>query len=415
MNALFLLAINLTRRCNLACVHCYLDAKTLQYGSPDELTTDEVCRLLDDIVERSTETMVVLTGGEPLVRRDLEEIIAHGAGLGLAMVVGTNGVLLTKRRVKSLKESGVLGVGISLDSLNPNYHDDFRGTQGAWIKTMTGIENCRRHDLSFQLHFSVTENNADELPSIIDFSQSSGARVLNVFFLICTGRGQFLSDISAARYEQMLEYLIEAQALSQNMIIRPRCAPHYKRIAHQHRPDSPLNQISGSEGDGCIAGIHYCRITPEGSVTACPYIPDEVGNIREHSFLEIWEQSPVFQALRKPILQGKCGSCEYQKLCGGCRARPVANGNGLMDTDPLCAYSPQNGSIIQPLQDLHDLIKWSPEAEQRMTRVPAFLRRMVKKRAEAYVAELGEPLVTPEHLAVLSAKRFGGSNPYKPK
>jgi radical SAM protein with 4Fe4S-binding SPASM domain len=273
---------------------------------------------------------------------------------------------------------------------------------------MTGIENCRRHGLSFQLHFSVTENNAEELPAMIDFARSCGARVFNVFFLVCTGRGQLMSDISEARYEQVLKNLIEAQAQTQDMIIRPRCAPHYKRIAYQAHPDSPLNRISGNEGDGCIAGTHYCRITPEGGVTACPYIPNEVGNIRERAFLEIWDQSPEFQTLRAPTLKGKCGACEYQKLCGGCRARPLAAGGDLMDADLLCAYQPigeKCAPIIQPLPDLQ--IEWNPEADQRMARVPAFLRKMVRKRAEAYVAERGEDVVTPEHLAVLSARRFG--------
>ncbi len=405
MNNLLLLAINLTRRCNLACQHCYLDAETLQQGSPNELSTEEVCGLLDDIAQRSTETMVVLTGGEPLVRRDLEILIAHGAQLGLSMVIGTNGVLLTEQRVKSLKKSAVLGLGISLDSLNPTFHDTFRAVPGAWAKTMAGIENCRRHALSFQIHFSVTDNNADELPAMIDFARGCGARVFNVFFLVCTGRGQFMSDISAARYEEVLKYLIEAQKNNQELIIRSRCAPHFKRIAYQQHPKSPLNRISGNEGDGCIAGTHYCRITPEGGVTACPYMPDELGNIRENSFWDIWENAPVFKALRAPTLKGKCGDCEYQKLCGGCRARPLAAGADLMDADLLCTYQPQGEPVIQPLQNLS--IQWSLEAEQRMERIPAFLRKMVKKRAEAYVAELDQDIVTPEHLAVLSARRFG--------
>ncbi|MDM8558622.1 radical SAM protein [Candidatus Parabeggiatoa sp. HSG14] len=401
---ILLLAINLTSCCNLACHHCYLDAGTLQQGNPNELTTTEICNLLNEIAQRSPETMIVLTGGEPLIRNDIEILIKQGTQLGLAMVVGTNGMLLTEKRVQSLKEAGILGVGISLDSLDPAYHDTFRGRQGSWKKTMIGIENCRRHHLSFQLHFSVTENNANELPAMIDFARSSGARVFNVFFLVCTGRGQFMSDISATRYEHILESLIEAQAQSQEMIIRPRCAPHYKRIAHQRQPKSLLNQISGMEGDGCIAGTHYCRITPTGGITACPYIPVEIGNIRQHPFWEIWDNE--FKELRTPTLKGNCGDCEYQKLCGGCRARPLAAGGDLMDTDKLCTYKPQGNAIIQPLQPLN--IKWSPDAEKRMTRVPAFLRKMVRKRAEAYVAELGEPLVTPKHLAVLSARRFGG-------
>ncbi|MDM8566992.1 radical SAM protein [Candidatus Halobeggiatoa sp. HSG11] len=404
---ILLLAINLTSRCNLACQHCYLDANTLQHGNSNELTTTEICYLLNNIAQRSSETMIVLTGGEPLIRNDIETLIKQGVQIGLTMVIGTNGMLLTEKRVLSLKNAGLLGVGISLDSLNSSYHDKLRGQQGGWNKTMIGIENCRKHNLSFQLHFSITDDNADELPAMIDFARKKGAMVLNIFFLVCTGRGRFMSNINPTRYEEILIYLIDIQSKIQDLIIRPRCVPHYKRIAHQRQPDSFLNKISGMEGDGCIAGIHYCRITPTGGITACPYIPLEVGNIRQQSFWDIWDNE--FAELRTPKLQGNCGNCEYQKLCGGCRARPVAAGDSLMDADKLCTYQPQGKPVIQPLLNLN--VQWSPEAEQRITRIPAFLRKMVKKRAEAYVAGLGESLVTPEHLKTLSARRFGG----KPK
>lgn len=411
-NELSLLAINLTRRCNLACAHCYLDADTLKQGSPFELTTDEVCRLLDDVVQCGDGTMVVLTGGEPLMRRDLEAIIAYGAGLNLAMVVGTNGVMLTDKRVRSLKLAGVLGLGISVDSLDAEYHDEFRGRPGAWAKTMAGIEACRRNALSFQIHFSISESNADELSAMIDFARTCGARVLNIFFLICTGRGESVTDLTPQRYEQLLGELIEAQERCTDLIIRARCAPHFKRVAHQRKPGSPLNRISGLDGDGCIAGTHYCRITPEGGLTACPYIPDEVGNIRQVSFRTLWASSPALQALREPELRGSCGVCEYRKLCGGCRARPLALGGDLMDSDPVCVYQPRGGPVIEPLSDeVYSDMHWSAQAEQRLDRIPGFLRRMVKKRAEAYVAELGLSCVMPEHLHELAAKRFGGNGP----
>ena len=271
-NDLFLLAINLTKRCNLACAHCYMDAETMQHGGENELTTEEVCGLLDDIAGRSTETMVVLTGGEPLMRGDLEELVAHGTGRGLAMVVGTNGVALSEKRVQSLKAAGAMGVGISVDSLDPEKHDAFRGLRGAWEKTMQGIEACKRHGLPFQIHFSVTEANAEEVPSMIDFARATGARVLNVFFLVCTGRGESMSDISPITYERVLNQLVAAQEQSRDLLIRARCAPHYKRIAYQRNPASTLTRAAGYEGGGCLAGIHYCRVTPEGGVTACPYI-----------------------------------------------------------------------------------------------------------------------------------------------
>lgn len=413
-NGLFLLAINLTKRCNLACAHCYMDAETLKQGGEGELATQEVRGLLEEVAGRSTETMVVLTGGEPLMRPDLEELLAHGTGLGLSMVVGTNGVALTDKRVQSLKAAGAMGAGISVDSLDPQKHDAFRGLPGAWEKTLNGIEACKRHDLSFQIHFSVTESNADEIPAMIDFARASGARVLNVFFLICTGRGESMSDISPVTYERVLEQLVEAQEQSRDLLIRARCAPHYKRIAYQRNPQSTLTRAAGYEGGGCLAGIHYCRITPEGGVTACPYIPDEEGSIRDTKFWDIWDQSPVFQSLRHPGLQGKCGSCEFQKLCGGCRARPLAMGDSLMDTDPWCVHIPDGSAVIEPLIEQPKKLIWNKEAEKRLSRVPSFLRKMVKSRAESYVHELGLHVVTEEHLATLSAKRFGSGGPPRP-
>ena len=414
MNDLFLLAINLTRRCNLACAHCYLDAHTLQHGDPDELTTDEVRGLLDTLADRGNDTMVVLTGGEPLLRPDLETLLAHGAQRGLPMVVGTNGVMLTDQRVQALKTAGAMGVGISVDSLDPARHDAFRGRTGSWEKTLAGMDACRRHDLPFQVHFSVTETNAAEVSTMIDFARASGARVLNVFFLVCTGRGESMSDISPATYERVLRQLVDAQEHSQDLMIRARCAPHFKRIAYQHNPESHLTRAQGYEGGGCLAGIHYCRITPEGGVTACPYIPDEAGSIRATPFWEIWDHSPTFQHLRHPTLEGQCGRCEYRQLCGGCRARPLTRGDGLMGSDPWCNYQPQGGAVIQPLQ-AHDFdIAWTPEASKRLTRVPPFLRKMVKKRAEDYARAQGDPQVTPEHLATLSARRFGAATPAHP-
>ncbi len=428
MNGLFLLAINLTKRCNLACSHCYLDANTLKHGTANELSTEDVCRLLDEVAGHeatnhniahtdgdTASTMVVLTGGEPLLRTDLETLITHGTTRGLSMVIGTNGSMLTDKRVVSLKTAGAMGAGISLDSLNAAQHDQFRGKQGAWEKTLAGMEACRRHELPFQVHFSVTNSNAHEVPAMIDFARSVDARVLNVFFLVCTGRGESMSDITPQTYEKVLQQLVEAQEQSQDLIIRARCAPHFKRVAYQHNPLSTLTRAQGYEGGGCLAGIHYCRITPEGDVTACPYIPDTEGNVRHTPFWEIWKNSSTFQQLRDPQLKGKCGNCEYTKLCGGCRARPLAIGKTIMDADPWCDYQPGDGEIIQPLIAQTPTINWTPEAQQRLTRVPAFLRKMVKKRAEEYAGEQGSAQVTTQHLATLSARQFGDKGPPRPQ
>jgi radical SAM protein with 4Fe4S-binding SPASM domain len=249
---------------------------------------------------------------------------------------------------------------------------------------------------------------------MIAFARAAGARVLNVFFLVCTGRGESMSDISPITYERVLNQLVAAQEESEDLIIRARCAPHFNRIAYQRDPSSTLTRAAGYEGGGCLAGTHYCRITPEGGVTACPYIPEEEGSIRTAKFWDIWDQTPTFQSLRNPELQGKCGSCEFQKLCGGCRARPLALGGDLMDTDPWCAYMPDGSAVIQPLREQPRDLVWNEDAQQRLKRVPSFLRKMVRNRTETYVQELGASVVTVEHLAALSARRFGSDGPPRP-
>jgi radical SAM protein with 4Fe4S-binding SPASM domain len=411
---LSLLAVNLTRRCNLSCAHCYLDARSLRQPDEDELTTEQVQALLDDVAALGDGTMVVLTGGEPLIRRDLETLVRYGSRLGLPIVIGTNGMMLSQRRVDSLKKAGVLGLGISLDSLDPHSHDRYRGRSGAWAKTIAGIEHCRRSEVDFQLHFSITDANAHELPSMVEFAQSCGARSLNVFFLVCVGRARSVMSITQQRYEELLAELIQLQSDYPGLIVRPRCAPHYKRIAYQLQPEALINRISGRDGDGCIAGIHYARVNHRGGVTACPYIEQEVGNIREVSFSSLWAEAEDFSQLRSPVLGGKCGACEYRVLCGGCRARPLASGNGLMDADDLCAYQPRGAAVVQAISSTEiSAPSWSPEAQQRLSRVPDFLRKMVKKRAEAYVSGLGEDRVTCQHLSNLAAARFGASGPPK--
>lgn len=409
--ALRLVAINLTWRCNLACAHCYLDAGSQAGGSGDELGTGEVCAVLDEIAACSDQAMVVLTGGEPLLRRDLETIVGHGAERGLTMVIGSNGTALTEARVQALKRAGLAGAGISVDSLDAGRHDRFRGLPGCWRKTMAGIEACRRHGLSWQLHFTLTAENAHELPAMVDFAREKGARVLSVFFLVCTGRARGMVDLTPEQYERALAAIIQAQKQNPDLIVRPRCAPHFKRIAYQADPASPLARISGFDGDGCLAGVGYCRVAPDGAVTPCPYIEQAAGNIRRQRFGDIWESSELFAALRTPALTGACGACEFRRLCGGCRARPAARGGGLLDADPLCTYRPRGAAPIQPWSETPNGVVWSEAALARLARIPGFVRAMVQQRAEAYVRELGQDRVQPEHLHALAARRFGSAMP----
>ena len=411
VEAPFLVAFNLTRRCNLKCAHCYLDAGTLNNGDRDELSTSEVISLLDEIATLSEETMVVLTGGEPLLRPDIMEIATYASGLDLMVVMGTNGVLLNDKRVAALQAAGVSAVGVSVDSLDADYHDGFRGAPGSWAKTISGIDSCRRAGLMFQVHISVTDDNAHELESMIDFCRSSGAAVLNVFFLVCTGRGETFTNISLDTYESVLHQVAEAARDEKELLVRARCAPHFKRMALEMNPPLPVTLIHGYEAGGCLAGTRYCRVTPTGGITACPYMEESVGSIRDKAFADIWRDAPMFNQLREPKLEGRCGACEYSKLCGGCRARPFARDGELMGEDFLCGYQPGSGATIEPMP-AEGAVPWTQDAEDRLARVPGFVRRFVRKRAEVHARETGAAAVTAAHLDELAKRRFGNSPPF---
>ncbi len=405
----FLVALNLTRRCNLACAHCYIDAGTRRAGADAELTTAEVKSVLDGIASLGGETMVVLTGGEPFLRPDVETLARHCTGLGLMVVIGTNGMALDSRRVAGLRDAGVAGVGISLDSLDPAYHDRFRGREGAWAKTMVAIDACRQGGLAFQIHFSVTDGNAAELESMIAFARSAGALVLNVFFLVCTGRGERFADISPDVYDAVLRRVTRAAHKETGLLVRAKCAPHFKRIAIELDPAWPITLAHGYEAGGCLAGTRYCRVTPEGEVTACPYIEMPVGSVRTTPFAEIWRDAPMFHQLRAPRLEGRCGGCEYRKICGGCRARPLVRSGMLMGEDFLCNYRPQGGAVIEPLHAAAGEFTWTAEAEQRLSRVPPFLRRMVRSRIEQEARRRGRDTVTADDMRESTECRFAGA------
>jgi radical SAM protein with 4Fe4S-binding SPASM domain len=407
----FLVALNLTRRCNLSCAHCYLDAGVRRGGAPDELTTEEAADAIDGIAAMSDETMVVLTGGEPMMRPDILDLARHASDLGLMVVLGTNGTLLSDKRVAALQDAGVRAAGISVDSLDPAYHDGFRGKPGAWAKTMAGIDACRRAGLMFQIHFSVTDDNADELEDMIAFARESGAAVLNVFFLVCTGRGETVTNISRETYERVLRRVTEAARDETELLVRARCAPHFKRMALEMNPPLPVTLLQGYEAGGCLAGTRYCRVTPEGELTACPYMETSAGSLRDTDFAELWRAAPLFAELRAPKLEGRCGACEYAKLCGGCRARPLARDGNLMGEDFLCGYQPGGGALIEPLQPPSGALSWTPEAQARLERVPSFVRRFVRRRAEDHAREIGAPSVTAEHLQTLARRRFGDNGP----
>lgn len=397
-----LVSWNLTRRCNLGCAHCYLDAGA-RASELGELTSEEGQQFIDQLVDLCPGAMLVFTGGEPLLREDLNDLIFYAASAGLLPVLGTNGVLMTHDRARHLAESGLVGVGISLDSLIPEQHDTFRGMKGAWRRTVESIAICKRYRLAVQIHITATNANYYEIPDLIDFAVSQGVVAFHLFFLVCTGRGQHMTDITPSQYEAALSSLVAKQdEYRDRIMIRARCAPHFRRLVSAH-----IVELAASTA-GCMAGITYCRVTPEGEVTPCPYMPLVAGNLRNDSLAHIWETAPIFHQLRQPELQGRCGGCEFSSLCGGCRARAYAVNGSLMAEDPWCEYQPGNGyspSIVSLMEKSNNTpIEWSAEARDRLGRVPYALRPMIEKGVEAYARTKGWTTITPSVMADMRSK-----------
>jgi radical SAM protein with 4Fe4S-binding SPASM domain len=455
---------NLTQRCNLECAHCYMSA----HAGADirgELTTDECRRVIDDIARVNPNVFLILTGGEPLLRRDIFDVAGYASAKGFTTVLGTNGVLLREREAQRMREHGVLGASISLDSTERVKHDAFRRLPGSWDGAIRATQVLTDAGLDFSLHMSVTDWNVAEVPAMIDLARELGAKVLNFFFLVRTGRGRDLTDIDAAAYERILTYLAKAQGVGEGppsfvrqmlgmaasvvgggarpdvsggagaraqafedpwstpvgradgLLIRAKCAPHFRRILYEMNPSSPLlkNYAHGS----CPAGKYYCRITPEGDVTPCPYMPVAVGNLRTTSFDELWRSAPVFGALRDPKLGGRCGTCEFSKVCGGCRCRAYATHGDILAEDPACGYQPgaHGGTVIElPATLTFGLavdyqLTWEPAARERLQGIPSFARGMVVKAVEAYARGRGETVITPAVLAEVRGKWGGRFRP----
>ncbi len=336
-----LISWNTTNACNLKCSHCYRDAGEMAAG---ELSFEEGRQLLRGIRQAGFR-VIVFSGGEPLMRPDIYELIAYASSLGLRPVCGTNGTLLTPETVVRLKEAGTAVVGISLDSIDHEKHDHFRGVTGSWQAALDGATNCRAAGLPFQLHTTVFPWNYQEIEALNDMAAGIGARGHHVFFFVPTGRGRGHEEtIEPKLSEDLLVRLLERQARLP-MEIKPTCAPQFVRVARQRQLPTRFQR-------GCLAGISYCIIGPQGDVYPCPYMDLKIDNVRRQPFDEIWQHNEVFQKLRTEQYGGYCGICAYRGLCGGCRARSYAEtGGDFMGEDPLCLYKDEQEQKIRPLAE----------------------------------------------------------------
>jgi AdoMet-dependent heme synthase len=461
----YVVSWNLTYRCNLACEHCYLDAgSTPQVGTENfsdrsELATEECFKVIDQIAAFAPECVTILTGGEPLLRRDILEIVRRAAERGLWVVVGTNGVRITENVAQRLAEAGARGLSLSLDALDPDRHDRFRRVRGAWRNTVEGAEILKRTGLPFIVQTTAGSHNLGELEAIADFAHDRlAAKVWNLYFLVPTGRGQFVSDITPAQYDEVLASLYRIQRkYDRRMLVNAKCAPHYIKTVLENSGEgtdsipaddesattaswpglSAIRTYSGGAG-GCPAGTHYMGIRPNGDVTPCPYLPVFAGSLRSASLADLWNSSELFAEIRRrSSLGGRCGACEMNALCGGCRARAYGMTGDLMAEDPLCTHTPGKfvGSPLLTIRNtavtgthgpvsIHygaestPTLAWDEEAAARMKRIPAFVRGMVVRAVEESCRKNGIQRVTNEELEKIRARmptpKMFGINPKPP-
>jgi len=342
--SLRLVAWETTRNCNLACLHCRASATHGPFSG--ELDTQAALRLLDQIAEVG-KPIVILTGGEPLLRPDIFEIAQYGTNKGLRMVMAPNGTLITETTVRQMIDAGIKRISVSLDGAARESHDRFRGVEGAFDGALRGIKLAKDAGLEFQINTTITKTNLDEIPLIQDLAVELGAIAHHIFLLVPTGRGKYIVDqeITAAEYERTLNWFYD-QREKTPLQLKATCAPHYYRILRQRAKQDGKPVTFKTHGldavtRGCLAGTGFCFISHTGVVQPCGFLDINSGNVTQTSFADIWQRSDVFLALRNSKeLKGKCGKCEFIKVCGGCRARAYEATGDFLTEEPLCSYQP---------------------------------------------------------------------------
>jgi heme b synthase len=339
-----IVAWEVTRSCNLNCVHCRASSDSGPY--PEEMDTNGALSTVDQITEVGR-PIVILTGGEPLLRKDIFTLAAYGAEKGLRMVMGSNGTLVTRDMAKQISQSGIKRVSISLDGATSKSHDQFRQVRGSFSRAMEGITRLKEENVEFQINTTLTRQNLSEAKKILDLSVGLGAVAHHVFLLVPTGRAKEMvgQELTANEYEDTLYWFYQQQSVVP-LQFKATCAPQFYRISLQEARAKGEELKRESHGldavtRGCLAGISYCFISHQGVVQPCGYLDLNAGDLRESAFRDIWHDSPIFRKLRDfSCYKGKCGRCNYIAVCGGCRARAYAASGDYLEQEPLCAYDP---------------------------------------------------------------------------
>ncbi len=375
-----------TKGCNLRCIHCRATATEL--SSPNDLPKTIALKIIKQVSQLSL-PILVLSGGEPLFRKDIYDLAAYAHDCGLRVALATNGTLVDKEVARRIVESGVRRVSISLDGADAATHDAFRGIPGAFDKAVRGLRNLKDLGMSVQINMTIARHNAHQLPQVLEMARELGADALHTFLLVPVGCGVDIAEeqmVPADEYEKILNWFYD-RAQEGGIELKATCAPHYFRVLRQRRAaerraasrtqishPSEENKIGptemtmpGSTGialhpsshpagpghpdsmnaatKGCLAGTGVAFISYQGEVYPCGYLPVLAGNLHKQSWAEIWESAPVFQQLRDTgNLKGKCGYCEFRNVCMGCRARAFAATGDFLDEEPFCVYQPRSAN-----------------------------------------------------------------------
>jgi len=346
-NTLRLVFWELTARCNLKCQHCRAEAQ--DSFAAGELTTGEILRTAREIRE-DADPIMVLTGGEPLIRPDFFDIAEGCVKLFTRATLATNGTLIDDALAREIVKVGIKRVSISFDGASAATHDAFRGMAGSFDAALRGFDALKRAGMSLQANVTITRHNEAEIEDILTMMLERGADALHVFMLVPVGCGAEISEdkrLAPERSEQILKWLFEKSLELRGRIhLKATCAPMYFRIVRQaarHKGTALPTSGDGMQAvtRGCLAGSGVCFLSRTGEVQPCGYLPIVVGNVRERKLGEIWRDSEVFASLRDPrLLTGKCGVCGYRWVCQGCRARAYAKTGDFQAEEPDCPYVP---------------------------------------------------------------------------
>lgn len=348
----FTIAWEVTRACAFACVHCRADAQHRR--DPRELSTEEGYALIDRF-KAFGNPILIFTGGDPMMRPDLFELISYATEQGLrCSLTPTATALPTKERLLKAKEAGIRRIALSLDAPSARVHDDFRQVEGSWERTMNILRNAQAAGLSAQVNTTVTKYNVDLLPEMVSFVEEVGAVQWSVFFLVPTGRAQIEQMISAEEHERVFNWLYDLSNES-SFDIKATAAPMYRRVAIERRKadvaegEAVTFQGAGFQYDdglhrpvkGVNDGKGFLFISHIGEIMPSGFLPLSVGTVRELDVVDAYRHDPVFKDLRDVNkLKGKCGVCEYREICGGQRGRAYGVTGDYMEVDPACLYEP---------------------------------------------------------------------------